>query len=134
MCQSGKYVFMLAHYIFQFTLLDFRIILGGFLCLPDGKFTTRSQPGKFLKIWHFPQWDKQSPSVYLYKVFTKKPDQQGKQLIMQTLFPLFKRTLKNNTTYSFQNHSEHRKIFAEKEIFVYCYNENLKDIIESNKT
>ena len=41
-------------YTDQFTSLDFHIISGGFRCLPNGKLTTVSRPGKFLKIGIFP--------------------------------------------------------------------------------
>ena len=50
----GKYIFKSAQYICQFIWLDFHIIPGGFCCLPGGKLTPRSNPGKFLKLDIFP--------------------------------------------------------------------------------
>ena len=35
---------------------------------PRGKFTTRSHPGKVLKIWYFPRWAKQSLPGYWDRV------------------------------------------------------------------
>ena len=66
--KSGIYVFKSKQYICQITSLDFHIILDGFRCLPSGfsyltggKFTTRSHPGKVLKILRFLWWVKESP-------------------------------------------------------------------------
>ena len=74
--QVYVYVFKSKQYIYQFTLLDFHIISGGFRCLPvgfsylpGGKFATRSHPGKVFKIWHFPLWVKQTPPAYWDRVF-----------------------------------------------------------------
>ena len=47
----------------------FRCIFGGFSYLPGGTFTTRSHPGKVLKIWHFIWWVKQSPPGHRDRVF-----------------------------------------------------------------
>ena len=58
LCKSGIFVFKSVLYIFQFTSLDLHMIPGGFRSLPSGfsyvpdvKFTRRSHPGKFLKIF-----------------------------------------------------------------------------------
>ena len=64
------YVFNSKQYIFQFYSLDFHIIPGRFSYLPGGKFITRSHPGKVLKTWDFPWWDKQSPAGYWDRLFT----------------------------------------------------------------
>ena len=42
---------------------------GGFPYLPGGNLTPRSHPGKFLKIWHFPQWAQRSPPGHWDRVF-----------------------------------------------------------------
>lgn len=67
--QPGLYINKSAQYICQFTLLDFRIILDWFLCLPNGKPTPVSQPGKFLKFLHFSWWVKQAPPGYWDRVY-----------------------------------------------------------------
>ena len=61
-----------AQYIYQFTGLDFHTIPCGFRCLPDGKFVPRSQPGKFLKIWHFLRWAQQSQPGYWNSEYVKR--------------------------------------------------------------
>ena len=42
------------------SLGGFCYLAGGFSYLSGGTFTTRSHPGKVLKIWHFPQCVEQS--------------------------------------------------------------------------
>ena len=54
---------------FWYLLGGFGCIPGGFSYLPCGKFTTRSHPGKVLKIWHFPWWFKQSLAGYWDRVY-----------------------------------------------------------------
>ena len=55
--------------ICQFTSPNIRIIPDRFLCcLPRGNTISRSHPGKFLKIFHFPRWVKQSPPMYWGRV------------------------------------------------------------------
>ena len=73
--KSGIYVFKSKQYICQITSLAFHIILDGFRCLPSGfsyltggKLTTRSHPGKVLKILHFLWWVKESPPGYWGRV------------------------------------------------------------------
>ena len=46
-------------------------IPGVFSHLPGGKFTTRSHPGKVLKIWHFPRLAKQSLPGYRDRVLNR---------------------------------------------------------------
>ena len=75
--KSGVYNFNSVQYFCQFTLLGFYIIPDTFRCLPDGfpylhggELTPRSHPIKFLKIWHFPRWVKQTPRGYWDRVFS----------------------------------------------------------------
>ena len=81
--QVYVYVFKSKQYIYQFTLLDFHIISGGFRCLPvgfsylpGGKFATRSHPGKVFKIWHFPHVSQADPTGVLrqgvYDIYFQK--------------------------------------------------------------
>ena len=57
--------------ICQFTSLNFHIIPNRFpWCLPGGETISRSHPGKFLKIFHFPRWVKQSPPGYWGRILS----------------------------------------------------------------
>ena len=56
--------------ICQFTSPNIRIIPDRFpWCLPGGNTIPRSHPRKFLKIFHFPRWVKQSQPGYWSRVY-----------------------------------------------------------------
>ena len=55
-------------YIYRFSQQDFHIIPGRIFYLPGEKFTARSHPGKFFKIWNFSRWVKPSPPGYWDRV------------------------------------------------------------------